>query len=275
MIPKTNALDYLNAIPSHRLNLPISYRLYEKIRKFARMFRPADDFDWGQYTTHYRAELEWSRRFFTLDLSEVEYKWVDHRLYMPGDCMPIHPTNRCVWEAICNLPAVDSVAEIGVGGGHYLVGLHYLLGESVKLFGYDLSKNQLSLFKEVWPNMQAAIDLDILDITVSPIPTAVRPDCVYATTVLMHIQRPGAYRSGLDHFVTSGKKFVVLMDNWNAHDYLPDLQQIIMNRSDLTERTRLYLYDSGANIDGVICKNDELSYPYQPLTDPVQLQKYM
>lgn len=275
MIPKTNALDYLAALPTVKLNLPISYRLYEKARKIAKWFRPIDDFDWIRYNTHYRAELEWSRRFFTLDLSEVDFKWVDHRLYLPGDCKPLHLTNRCVWEAIGNLPAVTSVAEIGVGGGHYLVALRHLLSEQVQLSGYDLSDRQLRLFREVWPQMKDQVSVHILDITANPIPKTERPDCVYATTVLMHIQRPDAYRGALEHFVTSGNKYAVLMDNWNTHDYASDLQSLIASRSDLVGKTWLYLYDSGANIAIVISKRGELSHPYQPLSESSQLQKYM
>jgi hypothetical protein len=278
MITKTNALKYLSALPTPRylrLNLSVLYRLYEKIRKLARLFRPLDDYDWSRYNIRYRAELEWSNRFFTLDLSEVDFKWVDHLIYLPGDCKPLNLTNRCVWEAIGNLPALNSVAEIGVGGGHYIVGLRHLLGEQVRLSAYDLSEKQLNLFKEVWPNACQKITTGILDITASPIPTADRPDCVYATTVLMHIQRPNAYRAALDHFVTSGKEYAVLMDNWNAHDYVSDLRSLIAGKPDLAGKARLYVYDSGANIALIISKRIEMGRPYQQLSEANQLQKYM
>jgi hypothetical protein len=275
MTTKTNAYQYLHALPTQRLNLPVSYRIYEKVRKIKRLFGFIDDFNWDMYTTHYRAELEWSSRFFTLDFSEVDFRWVDHRIYLPGDCKPLHLTHRCVWEAIGNLPDLKSVAEIGVGGGHFIAGFQNLLSKNVRLSGYDLSRNQLNLFKEVLPEAFKQINTGILDITDSSILETELPDCVYASTVLMHIQRPAAYKAALENFVSSGRKFAVLMDNWNSHDYVSDLVRLFASKPDLFGQAKLYLYDSGANIAVIISKGVELSEPYQPLLEASQLQKYM
>jgi len=67
----------------------------------------------------------------------------------------------------------------------------------------------------------------------------------------------------------SGKKYIVLMDNWNAHDYFSDLNKLI-------HKGNLYIYDSGANISIIISLQDEiLNLPYQPLIKSSALEKYI
>jgi hypothetical protein len=76
-----------------------------------------DDFDWELYTIHYRAECAFNNRFFTVDLSTIDFKFSDGKIFILGDCKPLGLTGRCVYEAVCNLPEITSVAEIGIGGG--------------------------------------------------------------------------------------------------------------------------------------------------------------
>ena len=198
------------------------------------------------------------------------------KVYLLGDCKPLHPVHRCVWEAISNLPGIDSVAEIGTGAGYLIVGLRELLGQSVRLSASDLNPKQLEYFGELYPDVFRKIPTGVLDITQSAIQGEERPDVVFACTVLMHIQRPEAYQTALRNLLLSGTRFAVLMDNWDAHDYFPDLTRLIDHDEEL-RGSRLYTYDSGASIVVVVSlqKGTVLEPPfYQPMTNGTILKKY-
>jgi len=104
---KTNAAQYLDAINHIPMKLPLNWKIAHKVKRIRKLFGRIDDFDWENYNTHYRAEFEWNARFFTMDFDQVDFKIIDGRIYLLGDCKPIHLTHRCVWESIINLPVVS------------------------------------------------------------------------------------------------------------------------------------------------------------------------
>jgi SAM-dependent methyltransferase len=273
---KTNAAEYSALEESVPFRVPLRWWIANKLRQLLMPFREADDFDWNTYNTHYRCQFKHTSRFYTLDLNHVEFKLIDNSIYLLGDCKPLHPTHRCLWEAICNLGPVDSVAEIGAGGGFLLAGVGRLLGKGVRLSAYDISEKQLRFLNELWPDSFKESMRGILDITSSPIPESQRPDVVFESTVLMHIQRREAYHAALRHFLLSGTKYGVLMDNWNSHDYFSDLTFVVENTAELAGRCQLYYYDSGSNIAVAVSTcGVELMAPYQSLTDGAVLKKYL
>jgi SAM-dependent methyltransferase len=268
---RTNAIDYARIYANESPQLSMGLRVKSRLRSLRRWIRPIDDFDWNAYPAHYRAEHEFNRRFFTDDLNEVDFQFENGKLYLLADCKPLNPTHRCLLEAICNLPDVDSIAEVGVGGGRYLANLNAILGDRVRLSGYDRSSQQLAFFKELFPEVHGKAKTSVMDLTEGPIANADLPDVVYASTVLMHIKRPDAYRAALTNLLASARKFVVLMDNWSSHDYFQDLQAQTVNKTGL----RLYTYDSGANIAVVVAAGGlSLGTPYVPLSDAATLKRY-
>ena len=265
---KTNAREFLSG-QRERLKLPFSYKIRSKIYSLFKRFVSMDEFEWGLYHIHYRAEIAWNNRFFTEDLNTIDFKFIEGKIYILGDCKPLNLSCRCVYEAIYNLPAVASFAEIGVGGGRFTANLRTIIGEHVRFSAYDLSEKQLLFFKEQYPDVYSKTSVGVLDLTKNGIPEAEKPDVVLASTVLMHIQRPEAYQRALHNLLQSGKKFIVLMDNWNAHDYFSDLNKLV-------HKGNLYIYDSGANISIIISLQDEiLNLPYQPLIKSSSLGKYI
>jgi SAM-dependent methyltransferase len=268
---RTNAIDYARVYANESPQLSMGLRVRSRLRSLGRWIRPIDDFDWNAYPVHYRAEHEFNRRFFTDDLREVDFLFSNGKLYLLADCKPLNPTHRCLLEAIGNLPAVERIAEVGVGGGRYLANLNAILGDRVRLSGYDRSPQQLAFFKELFPEIFRQAKTSVMDLTEGPIATADLPDVVYASTVLMHIKRPDAYQAALNNLLASALKFVVLMDNWSSHDYFQDLQAQTANDPSM----RLYTYDSGANIAVVVAVGGLiLSAPYVPLDDPITLRRY-
>src|ERR1017187_4617366 len=119
---RTNSLELLAVLSEARgVDWPLGWRLREKARRIILKARAHDDYDWSKYSLGYRAQFDWTNRFYSLNLGAVDFKLIDGRLYLLGDCKPLHPTHRCVWEAICNLPDIGSIAEIGTGAGYFLV----------------------------------------------------------------------------------------------------------------------------------------------------------
>lgn len=266
----TNAHEFLSG-EKYRLELPFSYKIRSRIRSLFRRFtsHSIDDFNWDTYHIHYRAEIEWNKRFFTEDLNTIDFKFIEDKIYILGDCKPLGLTCRCVYEAIYNLPAVGSFAEIGVGGGRFTANLRTILGERVRFSAYDISANQLLFFKEQYPDVYSEITVGVLDLTDNCIPEAEKPDVVLASTVLMHIQKSEAYQRALHNLLRSGRRYIVLMDNWNAHNYFLDLTANI-------GKSNLYFYDSGANICIIIALQGEiLNLPYQQLNKSSILGKYI
>jgi hypothetical protein len=272
---RTNALDYSRVYEHEAPRLSLLLHLRTKLRSFGRWFSPIDDFDWDDYPAHYRAENEFNRRFFTDDLRDVEVIFRNGKLFLLADCKPLNPTHRCLLEALCNLPDLGSIAEIGVGGGRYLANLRLLLGRDVRLSGYDLARQQIAFFAELFPEVFRETTTGVMDLTKEALREEALPDVVYASTVLMHIQRPDAYRHALRHFLASARNFAVLMDNWGAHDYFGDLSACV-RESDTRGARTLYVYDSGANIAIVVALGGRaLVEPYEPLRDGLILGKYL
>lgn len=248
--------------------LPATWFIWEGLRRLVRPFRAMDDFDWRRYHLHYRAEYAESNLLHTHDLAEAGARLENGRLVLPPGARPAHPNHACLWEVIARLPCVRSVAEFGVGGGYLLAGVGHLLPD-VRLSGYDISPEQLRVFAELLPAAYARVRPQLLDVTVSPIPAAERPDLVYAHTVLMHIQRPNAYRRGLANLITSARRYALIIDNWTRHDYAEDVPRAARDAG-----ANVYVYDSGRQVAMVVAR-EPLDAPFVPLTDdPAALTRY-
>jgi hypothetical protein len=257
------------AIPENPTNLPLRLRVAMKLRGLRRLFGDIDDFDWSTYHVHYRSEVAVINQRWADNLADVDFRVIDGRLYLLADSKPLHPTHRCLYEALLNLPAIDSVAEVGAGGGRNIVNVRELLGSGRAYSAFDLSQQQLDFFASQYPEPFSAMRTGLLDLTAASIDERSRPDAVFASTVLMHIQRPAAYLQALDHFLSSARKYAVLMDNYNSHDYFRDL-------SERSGRFDLYCYDSGSSLAIVVdLARQGLPAPYAPLTASAQLGRYL
>lgn len=272
---RTNALEYEPNTIDYKLKGHFIDKILLLMHRLRRRYSKIDDFDWRRYGILYGAQQDKNRKFYTMDISKVGFRVVNGKIYTIADSKPIHLTVRCVWEAILNLPQFTSVLEIGTGDGHFIVGLKHLIGDSASFSATDLSESQLRLFEISFPKAFVDIQPDVLDITKNSVEHEKRADVVFASTVLMHIQRPDAYQNGLRNLLLSGSRFVVLMDNWNSHDYFGDLTQLIGHNVQFKD-AKLYTYDSSANIAIIVTKEGEiLNYPYKPLCNKEILTKYL
>jgi len=161
------------------------------------------------------------------------------------------------------------VSEIGMGGGRYLAGLRRLLGSGVILRGYDLHPAQIALFRDLYPDVASSVATAVLDITVRPIPPTERPQVVLASTVLMHIQRPDAYRRALEHLLASTTRYAVILDNYAHHSYFDDLSELAAR---VEPSPGLYVYDTGRTL-AIVVSVDGAIPPgaFRPLASASQL----
>src|SRR5262245_46174644 len=162
---RTNAGTFLHG-EKQRLNLPFAYKLRTKLRSLLGI-NSKDDFEWDLYNTYYRAEIAWNDKFFTEDLRNNDFRFIDGKIFILGDCKPLNLSWRCVYEAVYNLPPINSLAEIGVGGGRYTANLCTILGNHVRFSAYDISEHQLSFFRQQYPEVYRDTKVGVLDLTES------------------------------------------------------------------------------------------------------------
>ena len=133
-----------------------------KLRGLRRLFSAVDDFDWRSYHVHYRAEHEYTKHYYSVDLADGDYVVHGGRLYIRGHAKPVHFGHLCLYEAVLNLPrTIRSLGEVGVGGGTFLHNFGVLLGKGVRLAGCDISGKQLGFLKELYPELAARSDLSV------------------------------------------------------------------------------------------------------------------
>lgn len=130
------------------------------LKKINKIFRPGsasmDDFDWQRYHYHYQADLAETKKVHTQVLSPGDYVFSDGALSLQGNVLPLHPNHRLLYETILQLNP-ESVLELGCGGGDHLHNISILV-KNAKLYGVDLSDEQLVLLRERHPNLNAVIN---------------------------------------------------------------------------------------------------------------------
>jgi len=165
---KTNArafdLVYLNA-PSKQENKLRGFfeATLRRIKRHVLRINQ-DDYNWNTYSdNYYGPEQHREQLCYTTSLGELEFIFQNHKLYTISDGKPIHYVHRSVYESVCNLPSISSVAEIGFGNGKHLVNMGYLLGPDIKFYGFDISQKQINLFHETFSKEGKGIQTGIRD----------------------------------------------------------------------------------------------------------------
>jgi ubiquinone/menaquinone biosynthesis C-methylase UbiE len=117
--------------------------------------------------------------------------------------------------------------EIGCGGGDHLHNL-YTLNQNIKLSGVDISQGQIEYLYQRHPDLHA--DIRNIDMTLPPRLNETQVDIVYTQTVLMHINTGNNYLHALANMFRYARKQVVLMENWNSHNFLQDTRFLFQNK---------------------------------------------
>ena len=186
-----------------------------------------DDFDWSLYTDHYKEELKHVAKKHTIILNPGDYEFLDNRIILRRNIMPLHPNYRLVYETILQLGA-ESVLEAGCGRGDHIHNISLLL-PCAKLYGLDISRKQIDYLHWTYPDLKAAISQ--IDLTSSSVrmkmPTV---DLAFTQAVLMHIRNENGYLMALENIFRAVNKQVILMENWRKHEFMEDIKLLFDQR---------------------------------------------
>lgn len=199
----------------------LTYIIGHKIKKLRGKI--TDDFDWKIYNSHYRGELKEIVKSHTLVIRNGDFIFQDNRLLKKNDTLlDLHPNHNLLYETILQLKP-NSIFELGCGGGDHLHNLS-ILSKNAKLYGFDLSNEQLAYLKERHPDLTA--ELKQYDCTL-PFPhNQFKVDIAYTQAVIMHIQTGNAHMVALSNLFNTASKQVVLMEHWGRHNFLADIEKL-------------------------------------------------
>jgi SAM-dependent methyltransferase len=232
-------------------------------KKINKAFRPGsaimDDFDWQRYHNHYQAELAEVEKVHTQVLSSGDYSFSDEALSLEGNVLPLHPNYRLLYETILQLNP-GSLLELGCGGGDHLHNISLFL-KNTKLYGVDISNEQLAFLRARHPNFNAVINQ--YDCTLPFPSTFPQVDIAYTQAVIMHIQTGNGHMIALSNLFRVAAKQVVLMENWRKHEFMEDIKK--MHALKVIPWNDLYFYYRDS---------DEYKIPHLMIVSSVPLQQY-
>ena len=216
-----------------------------------------DDFDWDIYTLRYKDDHNITQKDHTLILNSDDYIFINDELKINKPIRPLHPNCSLLYETILQLSPF-SVLEIGCGGGDHLHNLN-ILNQSITLFGVDFSEDQINYLFQRHPTLHA--NIRNIDITLPRRSDIERVDIAYTQAVLMHINTGNNYLHALANMFHYSRKQVVLMENWNSHNFLHDIQFLYRNK--MIEWDKIYFYYR---------ESPELQLPHIVVISSVQLK---
>ncbi len=196
-----------------------------------------DDYNWDNYTTMYKSELRSIKGKHTQILKDNDYQFVDQKLVKTNqDILPLHVNHRLLYETILQL-SPNSILEIGCGGGDHLAN-NILLNKEIVPYGTDISSNQISLLHDRHPNLKAWTSVsDSKELLPNYFPMV---DLAYTQAVIMHIHKNDGHLIALQNIFSKAKKHVILMENWNTHNFVEDIKNL--HKANLIKWPELYLY---------------------------------
>lgn len=186
-----------------------------------------DDFDWSNYSTNeYMPQLAVEvEPFHTVQLASAHWRIDRGRIVLPASAKNLHPSHRLIYETALALRP-DSVFELGFGGGDHLANIHLLL-PSAGIGGADISAQQRALALRRNGELLASANLIVGDMTRRDAAAGLeaRADLVFTNSVVMHIRHRDRYLTFLRNALRISRRFVLLRERWDVHDYVRDLDQ--------------------------------------------------
>jgi len=211
--------------------------LKRKIRKlFKWKQEEVDEFDWEKYPETYKKELADIAKFCTQTLNRNDYVYKNRELIINGDILPLHPNHKLLYETILQL-SPSSVIELGCGGGDHFKNINTLAPE-IKLYGRDISTDQIKLLKERHPEL--SVEIEQLDITLPHPFNAPTVDIAFTQAVIMHIHTGKSHLVALSNLFRYANKQVILMENWSRHDFKQDIEFLFAKG--MIPWKRMYMY---------------------------------
>ena len=181
-----------------------------------------DDFDWSTYSDEYGAQLAAIEKSHTLRFQPGDLTFRDGLLQVASGELRPHLNHLLLYETILMLQP-ESLLEAGCGAGDHLANLEVLL-PSATLTGVDRSVRQIELLRRRNPHLRSVTG--VVDLTL-PAPASLEcADLVYSQAVVMHIHTGNSHLVALSNMFRLARKQVVMIENWNSHDYVADIRKL-------------------------------------------------
>ena len=225
----------------------------------------ADDFpgNWFGYTERYMTELAESP--VLANLLPGQYRVTDGKIFLAKDLPPLHLNHRAIYETVLNLHPC-SIMEVGCGAGDHLANLHQLL-PSAEIYGCDLLETQLDVLGQRHPGLRDNVFVHDVVVAVPP----QQAELVYTQAVLMHLGS-GRLLAALWHTFAAATKYVIMMENWQCHDFYQNLQALATMRCFPWESLHCYISTITAQ-DLLVCSRESLTGSYKELHGDRQLRR--
>ncbi len=227
--------------------------LYKRRRYFD------DDFDWDNYTAD-----SYARRL--KDDVEKRFRAISHEGQLTFDPAtgtvrsegePIHPNQNLILETIGRLnPA--SVHEVGCGGGDHLANAARLF-PGTEVTGGDRSAGQIRFALERHPQLRGR--LGIQDITMPYSKAWPTAELVYTQAVIMHIHTAVSHFVALSNLVRAAGKWVLLVENWQCHHFVRDLQLLHGNGHLEWDDLHIYRVEGSTGGRGILLSRLPMDLP--------------
>jgi SAM-dependent methyltransferase len=180
-----------------------------------------DDFNWGRYHLEYEQQLRNLEAHHNLRLQPGEATWNESGIEGSSAAL-LHGNHELLYTTVLGLRPC-SVLEAGCGGGDHLHNL-LLLDPNLRVAGVDRSKEQIDTL--VRRNPELADLVRAVDLTL-PVPSDIATSSlVYTQAVIMHIQTGNGHRVALANLFRLAEDYVVLVENWERHNFLSDIAEL-------------------------------------------------
>lgn len=252
---------------SVKLQLSRQIRNFELMRRLKNLIGPArrrhfdDDFNWDTYTVDkYGPQQVRLDEEFDMRVDERVYFDKTSRKLVTGNAKLI-PNSKTIYE-IVGLLRVQSVLEIGCGGGDHIRNLKTLYPE-IAVYGGDRSTEQLNFLAS--RNPEIAASTFVQDITMPLSSKWPRVDLVYSQAVIMHIKTAVSHLNALANMLNLAAEYVVLVENFGCHHFVDDIRKLHAGGHLNWENVHFYVHEYEGKPYGLIVARKPCSLP--PLED--------
>lgn len=239
-------------------------RIFYKNRKFY-----DDDFDWDSYTadSYERRLVGDVEKHNQAVAKEGQLSFDAESGTVKTTTRPLHPNQQLIYEAIGQLQP-QSVHEAGCGAGDHIANAINLYPD-IRITGSDRGATQLDLARQRHPELAGNVGLQ--DLTMPYSRNWPRAEFVYTQAVIMHIHTAVSHFVALSNLVAMSDKYVLLMENYQCHNFVTDIQNLWNGGHLAWDRLHIYRFNGSTGARAILLSSEKLEYP--ELTSDAQIRE--
>jgi len=216
--------------------------------------KQADDYNWETYYIRYGKQATKFSKLHTQILTNDNFEFVNGKISLKRGYLPLHDNHRLLYETICELDP-ETVMEFGCGWGDHIHNISKLKN-TIRVCGVDIGIEQLKILCRRHPHLSECVKQ--LDITNEYLPIDNQYDIVYTQAVLMHLQTNNNHISALKNMFKLAKRQVLLIENFNCHDFYSDVKNFV--RKDSNWNTSNIYFKALEKAKMMIISKEKLKY---------------